>query len=74
MTKQEDCNAADIARIKTDLEYIKDTVDTISAQVKTTNGRVSSLEKWKYGLLCSVGTLAATKWPALGSLLSAFAP
>ena len=60
---QEKINAHDIA-------YIKDAVKRIEEQVKYTNGRVSSLEKWKYGLACSVGTLAAMKWPIIGELLS----
>jgi hypothetical protein len=74
MTKQEDANTADIATMKKDIEHIKKTVDVMLVQVQTTNGRVSSLEKWKYGLLCSIGTLAAAKWPALGALLSSMTP
>jgi hypothetical protein len=49
-------------------------LDKILQQAEQTNGRVSSLEKWKYGLLCSVGTLAAMKWPALGSIISSITP
>lgn len=60
---QDQINAHDIA-------YIKQAVERIEAQVRYTNGRVSSLEKWKYGLACSVGTLAAMKWPIIGELLS----
>jgi hypothetical protein len=74
MTKQEDTNTADIAAMKLDIQYIKQAVDATLTQVKATNGRVSSLEKWKYGLGCSIATLAATKIPALGQLLSAFNP
>lgn len=41
----------------------------IKEQVKTTNGRVTSLEKWKYGTLVGLATLAATKWPMLAVLM-----
>ena len=57
-----------------DIKYIKDAVARIEAQVEKTNGRVTSLEKWKYGLGCAVAALAATKWPILENLLSAVSP
>lgn len=52
-----------------DIVYIKQAVTRIEAQVMTTNGRVSSLEKWKYGLMVGLATLAATKWPVIELLL-----
>lgn len=55
--------------IFTEVRHIRETLTRIEKQVISTNGRVSSLEKWKYGLLCSVATLAATKWPELKLLL-----
>lgn len=67
MTAQDHINANDIS-------YIKDAVARIEAQVKETNGRVTSLEKWKYGLGCAVAALAATKWPILENLLAVITP
>lgn len=55
--------------IFSEIRHIREVLARIEAQVISTNGRVSSLEKWKYGLLCAVGTLAATKWPELKVLL-----
>lgn len=52
-----------------EIRHIRETLARIEKQVVSTNGRVSSLEKWKYGLLCAVGTLAAVKWPELKALL-----
>ncbi|HMO51239.1 MAG TPA: hypothetical protein PKA21_08945 [Kiritimatiellia bacterium] len=57
------------AGIQSEIRHILDALARIEKQVVTTNGRVTSLEKWKYGLLCAVGTLAATKWPELRALL-----
>lgn len=54
------------------LKHIGSTLVRIEKQVISTNGRVSSLEKWKYGMLVGIGTLAATKFPALSILLEAF--
>ena len=67
MSAQDQINANDI-------KYIKDAVCRIEAQVEKTNGRVTSLEKWKYGFVCAIGALAATKWPILTSLLTYVAP
>lgn len=61
-TTQESINANDIL-------YIKSALTRIETQVLSTNGRVTSLEKWKYGLLCAVTTLAATKWPVIGMIM-----
>lgn len=58
--------------ISTEIRHIIETLNRIEQQVISTNGRVTSLEKWKYGLLCAVGTLAAVKWPQLSSLLGLF--
>lgn len=52
-----------------EVQHIRETLLRIEKQVVETNGRVTSLEKWKYGLVCSIATLAAAKWPALTSLL-----
>jgi len=52
-----------------EIQHIRETLLRIEKQVVATNGRVTSLEKWKYGLVCSIATLAAAKWPALTSLL-----
>lgn len=55
--------------ISSEIRHIIETLTRIEKQVISTNGRVSSLEKWKYGLICSIATLAATKWPELKVLL-----
>ncbi len=55
--------------ISSEIQHIRETLSRIEKQVISTNGRVSSLEKWKYGLICSIATLAATKWPELKVLL-----
>lgn len=55
--------------LMSEVRNIRDTLSRIEKQVVSTNGRVSMLEKWKYGLLCAVGTLAAAKWPELKMLL-----
>jgi hypothetical protein len=55
--------------ISSEIQHIRETLSRIEKQVVSTNGRVSSLEKWKYGLICSIATLAATKWPELKVLL-----
>lgn len=52
-----------------EVHHIRDTLGRIERQVLATNGRVSLLEKWKYGMLCAVGTLAAAKWPEIKLLL-----
>lgn len=61
----EDC----VKVIINELEHIKQTLARIEAQAQKTNGRVSSLEKWKYGFVVGIATLAATKWPILGVIL-----
>jgi len=58
--------------ISTEIRHIIETLTRIEQQVVSTNGRVTSLEKWKYGLVCSIATLAAAKWPELTSLLGMF--
>jgi hypothetical protein len=55
--------------ISSEIRHIREMLARIEKQVVSTNGRVSSLEKWKYGLVCSIATLAATKWPELKVLL-----
>ena len=55
--------------ISSEIRHIIETLTRIEKQVVSTNGRVSSLEKWKYGFVCSIATLAATKWPELKILL-----
>lgn len=55
--------------ISSEIRHIIETLNRIEQQVVSTNGRVTSLEKWKYGLVCSIATLAATKWPELKVLL-----
>lgn len=55
-----------------EIRHINESLGRIERQVVTTNGRVSNLEKWKYGLFCAVATLAATKWPDLKTLLGLF--
>ena len=55
--------------ISSEIRHIIETLTRIEKQVVSTNGRVSSLEKWKYGFVCSIATLAATKWPELKVLL-----
>lgn len=52
------------------LEHIDKSLLEIKEHVARTNGRVSALEKWKYGLLVGLGTLAATKWPIMGVVLN----
>lgn len=42
-----------------DIEYIKQTVTSIHEQVTKTNGRVSSLEKWR-NILVGAGSVIAT--------------
>ena len=59
----------DATTISSEIQHIRETLSRIEKQVVSTNGRVSSLEKWKYGLICSIATLAATKWPELKILL-----
>jgi len=44
-------------------------LDVLLLKVEKTNGRVTALEKWKYGLLVGLGTLAATRSGVLGDLL-----
>jgi len=55
--------------LSSEIRFIRETLTRIEKQVVSTNGRVSSLEKWKYGFVCSIATLAATKWPELKILL-----
>lgn len=58
--------------ISSEIRHIIETLNRIEQQVVSTNGRVTSLEKWKYGLICAIGTLAAVKWPELTSLLGLY--
>ena len=65
MSENDDCMKV----VLNELAHMKATLTRIEEQAMKTNGRVSSLEKWKYGLVVGVATLAATKWPMLGVLL-----
>jgi hypothetical protein len=56
-------------QVVTEIGAIRAMLTEVRDQVVKTNGRVSSLEKWKYGFLCAIGTLAVVKWPELVSLL-----
>lgn len=58
--------AASLATIRAKLDLMNTKLAEVADQARITNGRVSALEKWKYGLLVGLGTLAATKWPAIG--------
>ena len=52
-----------------EITAVREMVSGVLTQVTATNGRVSSLEKWKYGFMCAVATLAAVKWPELKALI-----
>lgn len=60
---------AQMQEIRNALTRIESRIADLTVQVKQTNGRVTALEKWKYGLLVGLGTLAATKLPLLQPIL-----
>lgn len=78
MSDSDPCNACKTRHdrmeeiISSEIRHIIETLNRIEQQVVSTNGRVTSLEKWKYGLICAIGTLAAVKWPELTSLLGLY--
>lgn len=61
---------------KRELDYhfneIKGTLNDIKQQVVKTNGRVNSLEKWRYIVTGGIVVLAAISAPNVGAIVKAF--
>lgn len=69
--KKNGCGCVPSFGIETWSKDVDRKLDALLVKVERTNGRVTALEKWKYGLLVGIGTLAATRTGFLGDLFKA---